>query len=311
MIRWRPRRARRNVRRGRFPGRERGRVGGSGLSQRPGYASGEAEMSDRLAAAAAALEAPEHLVERSAAARAAAAGSTTEEVLAAWAGDAPMPAAAPAAPAQEVSAPPPSAEPAAPPAPAPAAPAPPAPVAVSAPAAAPAPAARRRATPILEGRPFRPLAVWLAVLGLFATAAIVAMAIPARTGGDFTHLVGDPVLSGAAEAGRDVYLREGCWYCHTQLVRPVLADVGLGPATETYSDSLKNASFGIRRLGPDLSKVGARPGYGAEEGTLAASGVINFLVNPGEAAPGALHPSYAYLSARDLETLAAYLTELK
>lgn len=268
-------------------------------------------MSDRLAAAAAALEAPEHLVERSAAARAAAAGSTTEEVLAAWAGDAPLPAASPAAPAEEVPAPPPAAEPAAPVAPAAPSPAPPPLAAASAPEAAPSPAARRRATPILEGRPFRPLAIWLAIAGLFAVAVIVTMAIPARTGGDFTHLVADPVLSGQAEAGRDVYLREGCWYCHTQLVRPVLADVGLGPVTETYADSLQNASFGIRRLGPDLSKVGARPGYGAEEGTLTASGVLNFLVNPSEAAPDALHPSYAYLSSRDLETLAAYLTELK
>lgn len=265
-------------------------------------------MSDRLAAAAAALEAPEHLVERSAAARAAAAGSTTEEVLAAWAGDAPLPVASPAAPAEEGPAPPPAAEPAAP-----AAPAPPPPVAApaSAPEAVPAPAARRRATPVLEGRPFRPLAVWLAIAGLFAVAVIVTMAIPARTGGDFTHLVADPVLSGQAEAGRDVYLREGCWYCHTQLVRPVLADVGLGPVTETYADSLQNASFGIRRLGPDLSKVGARPGYGAEEGALTASGALHFLVNPSEAAPDALHPSYAYLSSRDLEALAAYLTELK
>ena len=265
-------------------------------------------MSDRLAAAAAALEAPEHLVERSAAARAAAAGSTTEEVLAAWAGDAPLPAASPAAPAEEGPAPPPAAEPSAPAAHSPAPP-PPAPAPV--PQVAPSPASRRRATPVLEGRPFRPLAVWLAIAGLFAVAVIVTMAIPARTGGDFTHLVADPVLSGQAEAGRDVYLREGCWYCHTQLVRPVLADVGLGPVTETYADSLQNASFGIRRLGPDLSKVGARPGYGAEEGALTASGALHFLVNPSEAAPDAMHPSYAYLSSRDLEALAAYLTELK
>lgn len=266
-------------------------------------------MSDRLAAAAAALQAPEHLVERSAAARAAAAGSTTESVLAAWAGDAPLPAAPPPpAPAEEVSAPAPAATPADPVSAPAAAPAP-------GPAAAPAPVspppARSSATPVLVGRPYRWLGTWLAILCLTAVAVIATMAVPARTGGDFTHLVGDPVLGEQAVAGREIYLREGCWYCHTQLVRPVLADVGLGPATETYTDSLKNASFGIRRLGPDLSRVGGRPAYGDEEGTVTAARMRDFLAHPAEAAPGALHPSYAYLSDRDLDSLTAYLTEMK
>lgn len=263
-------------------------------------------MSDRLAAAAAALGAPEELVERSAAARAAAAGSTTEAVLAAWAGDAPLPASPPPpAPAEEVSAPPAvAAEPTATaPAPMAAAPAP-------APAAAPV-SPRRTATPILEGRPHRPLAAWLAILGLTAVAVMATMVIPARTGGDFTHLVGDPVLGAQAVSGREIYLREGCWYCHTQLVRPVLADVGLGPATETYTDSLRNAGFGIRRFGPDLSRVGGRPAYGAEEGTVTAAQLRDFLARPAEAAPGALHPSYAYLSGGELDSLAAYLAEMK
>lgn len=267
-------------------------------------------MSDRLAAAAAALEAPEHLVERSAAARAAAAGSTTESVLAAWAGDAPLPAAPPSsAPAEEVSAPPPAAAPAAAASPAPAAA--PAPAPADAPVAAPPPSARSTATPILVGRPYRWWAAWLAILGLTAIAVMATMVVPARTGGDFTHLVGDPVLGAPAQAGREIYLREGCWYCHTQLVRPVLADVGLGPATETYTDSLKNASFGIRRIGPDLSRVGGRPAYGDEEGTVTATRMRDFLAHPGAAAPGALHPSYAYLSDRDLDSLTAYLTEMK
>ncbi|MXZ68040.1 MAG: hypothetical protein F4Z17_03360, partial [Acidimicrobiia bacterium] len=49
-------------------------------------------MSDQLAAAAAALGAPEHLVERAALARAEADGTTYEAVLAAWGGGAPLPA---------------------------------------------------------------------------------------------------------------------------------------------------------------------------------------------------------------------------
>ena len=89
-------------------------------------------MSELLAAAAAAMDAPETLVERSAAARAAAAGVSVEEILTAWAGGAPAPvgsapaesAPAPSAPAAEETAPPPGLPPAPTAAPVPAAPAP-------------------------------------------------------------------------------------------------------------------------------------------------------------------------------------------
>lgn len=98
-------------------------------------------MSELLAAAAAAMEAPESLVERSAAARAAAAGVTVEEILTAWAGGAP----APAGPAPAESAPAPSAPAAEEPAaatesaPAPAAAPAPAPAAAAVTAGPPAP----------------------------------------------------------------------------------------------------------------------------------------------------------------------------
>ena len=77
-------------------------------------------MSDLLAAAAAKLGSPEHLVERSAAARAAADGIPMEEVLAAWAGGAPTPSEGPAAdrPATPAAAPAPAAPQPAPPEPA-------------------------------------------------------------------------------------------------------------------------------------------------------------------------------------------------
>ena len=271
-------------------------------------------MSEILAAAAAALGAPEHLVERSAAARAAAEGVSADDLLATWAGGAPAPS--PSAPA-------PSSEPAAAPAPAVSAPAPAAavpaaaapaaavlsPAAVPAAAATAAPAPRRAATPVLEERLFHPLRTWTMLAGLFLLALFITLIGPYQTGGDYRHLVPDPALDSLAERGRAVYLNQGCGYCHTQLVRPVLADVGLGPATETFSDALGAAVFGSRRIGPDLAHVGGRPARGESEEPMTADRFIGLLTRPEETFPGGRHPSYAYLSQDELGALAAYLAE--
>ena len=276
-------------------------------------------MSDLLAAAAAALGAPEHLVERSAAARADAEGLTVEDLLAAWAGGAPAPAGAaasgaatPAPPSSE----PPASTPAAHAAPAAVAAqaAPAAAVAVLPPETAPTAAvsaapARSKATPILEGRRFHPLRIWTAMAGLFLLGLFITLIGPYNTGGDYRHLVPDPPLSTLGEEGRSVYLNQGCGYCHTQLVRPVLADVGLGAATETFSDALDAATFGAQRIGPDLAHVGGRASYGEGGEPLTVDEFIGLLARPDEVFPGGIHPSYAHLSHDELTALATYLTE--
>ena len=159
------------------------------------------------------------------------------------------------------------------------------------------------ATPILDGQQSRPLAVVVAILALFGVGLVSALIVPATTGGDYNHLVPDATLSEAGQDGLDVYLNEGCWYCHTQLVRPVVADVGLGPATETFADSLDTAAFGIQRIGPDLAHVGSRD--------RSSSMLKSLLTDPQSASPDGIHPSYRYLSDSDLSALVTYLTELK
>ena len=104
-------------------------------------------MSGLLAAAAEALGAPEHLVERSAAARAAAEGVAVDDLLAAWAGGAPPPSSGAAPPPAAAQPPPPAADPAAPAAPAPAAPPAPEPLAAAAAAMALQPAAAAASPP--------------------------------------------------------------------------------------------------------------------------------------------------------------------
>ena len=60
--------------------------------------------------------------------------------------------------------------------------------------------------------------------------------------------------------GRKVYIREGCWYCHSQYVRPVTGETRRwGPVTQAgeYAYDLPHL-FSTRRIGPDLSRVGLK-----------------------------------------------------
>ncbi|MCY4621353.1 MAG: cbb3-type cytochrome c oxidase subunit II [bacterium] len=262
-------------------------------------------MSDLLAAASAALGAPDHLVERAAQARAEADGTTYEEVLAAWGGGAPLPApsATPEPPTPPISSgtpatPPPSAAPE----PVPAAPAP---------APRPAAPALSKATPRLAGVGLHPLRTWVMMAGLFVIGLVITLIGPYNTGGDFRHLVPDAPLSVLGTQGRAVYSNQGCSYCHTQLVRPVLADVGLGPVTENWADSLDTATFGVQRIGPDLAHVGNRAPYGGDAGTVTVDDLMILLSTPGNVFASGNHPSYAHLSDHDLTALATYLSELK
>ena len=268
-------------------------------------------MSDLLAAAAAALGAPEHLIERAAHARAEADGTTYDEVLSAWGGGAPLPAPVPAAaperaaPAAAVTSPP-----VAETQPIAAAPAARVATLVAQPATASVPApARSRATPVLEGRRLHPLRVWVMLAGLFFLGLVITLIGPFNTGGDYRHLVPDPTLNALGEQGRSVYLNQGCGYCHTQLVRPVLADVGLGPATETFADALGAATFGVQRIGPDLAHVGSRTSYGGGDDPVTAGEFMELLTTPEHVFPDGMHPSYAHLSDEDLAALVIYLVE--
>jgi cytochrome c oxidase cbb3-type subunit I/II len=68
--------------------------------------------------------------------------------------------------------------------------------------------------------------------------------------------------SGLERLGREVYIREGCWYCHSQYVRPVTGeDLRWGPVSEAgeYAYDLPHL-FSTRRIGPDLTRVGLKYG---------------------------------------------------
>ena len=62
------------------------------------------------------------------------------------------------------------------------------------------------------------------------------------------------------QLGRQVYIREGCWYCHSQFVRPVTGETRRwGPVSQAgeYAFDVPHL-FSTRRIGPDLTRVGLK-----------------------------------------------------
>jgi cytochrome c oxidase cbb3-type subunit II len=94
--------------------------------------------------------------------------------------------------------------------------------------------------------------------------------------------------------GRDIYIREGCYNCHSQMVRPLRAE------TERYGHySLAGESvydhpfqFGSKRTGPDLGRVGGR--YSDEWHRV-------HLSNPRDVVPESNMPTYEWLAERPVD----------
>jgi cytochrome c oxidase cbb3-type subunit 2 len=247
-------------------------------------------MSESLTAAAAALGIPEPLVERSAEARAGVSGASVEDILTQWAGGEAAPAVTPEPTAPESQTAEPSApteEPVAAPEPEPSpeividTPVPTAPV-------EPVPAGPYK-PPVLVGAKDSPMTVLAAVVGLFVIVLLVGLVGPSIP----TDIVGarssEVDYSDAALHGQEIYQNAGCVSCHTQMVRPVVADIGLGSVT--LNDT--NQILGTRRFGPDLSDVGSR---------MSAEDIGSKIEGSGG------HPAQS-LATDDLDDLVAYLSE--
>jgi cbb3-type cytochrome oxidase cytochrome c subunit len=127
----------------------------------------------------------------------------------------------------------------------------------------------------------------VAVVGLFALMFLVGFVGPSLQTETPGARSSDVQLSAGGEDGMTLYSSLGCAACHTQMVRPVVADVGLGAVT--LNDA--NQPLGTRRFGPDLSDIGARMSGSQMEATL-------------DGLDG--HPSWT-LSGDDLDDLVSYL----
>ncbi len=94
--------------------------------------------------------------------------------------------------------------------------------------------------------------------------------------------------------GRDIYIREGCYVCHSQMIRPFRAE------TERYGHYSVAGEFvydrpfqwGSKRTGPDLHRVGGR--YSDEWHRV-------HMINPRDVVPESIMPGYPWLAENELD----------
>jgi cytochrome c oxidase cbb3-type subunit 2 len=107
-------------------------------------------------------------------------------------------------------------------------------------------------------------------------------------------------------AGRNIYIREGCYNCHSQMIRPFRDEVERYGHYSLAAESMYDHPFqwGSKRTGPDLARVGGR--YSDEWH-------VQHLIDPRSTVPESIMPGYKFLADRDLVTgdMSADLRALK
>lgn len=95
-------------------------------------------------------------------------------------------------------------------------------------------------------------------------------------------------------AGRNIYIREGCYVCHSQMIRPFRDEVERYGHYSLAAESMYDHPFqwGSKRTGPDLARVGDR--YSNEWH-------VQHLVRPRDVVPESVMPSYAFLKDTPLQ----------
>lgn len=95
-------------------------------------------------------------------------------------------------------------------------------------------------------------------------------------------------------AGRNIYVREGCYNCHSQMIRPLRDEVERYGHYSLAAESMYDRPFqwGSKRTGPDLARVG---------GKYSDDWHRAHMIDPRGVVPGSIMPGYPWLAATDLD----------
>lgn len=96
-------------------------------------------------------------------------------------------------------------------------------------------------------------------------------------------------------AGRNIYLREGCYNCHSQMVRPMRDEIERYGHFSLAAESMYDHPFqwGSKRTGPDLARVG---------GKYSDQWHREHLINPRSIVPDSIMPGYPFIQRNELDT---------
>lgn len=95
--------------------------------------------------------------------------------------------------------------------------------------------------------------------------------------------------------GRDIYVREGCYTCHSQMIRPFRSEVARYGEYSKAGEFIYDHPFqwGSKRTGPDLARIG---------GKYPDSWHFNHMYEPTSMSPGSIMPSYPWLFENSIDT---------
>jgi cytochrome c oxidase cbb3-type subunit II len=107
-------------------------------------------------------------------------------------------------------------------------------------------------------------------------------------------------------AGRNIYIREGCYTCHSQMVRPFRDEAERYGHYSLAAESMYDHPFqwGSKRTGPDLARVG---------GKYSNDWHVAHLIDPRSVVPESIMPAYPFLARHDLklDDMAAHMQTLR
>jgi len=95
-------------------------------------------------------------------------------------------------------------------------------------------------------------------------------------------------------AGRNIYVREGCYLCHSQMIRPLRDEVERYGHYSLAAESMYDHPFqwGSKRTGPDLARVGAK---------YSDDWHVRHLTNPRAIVPQSVMPGYPFLAENEID----------
>jgi cytochrome c oxidase cbb3-type subunit 2 len=95
--------------------------------------------------------------------------------------------------------------------------------------------------------------------------------------------------------GRNIYIREGCYNCHSQMIRPFRDEAERYGHYSLAAESMYDHPFqwGSKRTGPDLARVG---------GKYSNDWQVAHLIDPREVVPESIMPAYPFLQEHELST---------
>lgn len=139
------------------------------------------------------------------------------------------------------------------------------------------------------------IAFALAILGVASIGGIVEIAPLFTIENTVEKVEGMRPYTPLELAGRDIYVREGCYACHSQMIRTLRSDVDRYGHFSLAAESMYDHphQWGSKRTGPDLARIGEK---------YSDDWHVAHLIAPREVVEGSVMPGYPFLAETPLET---------